>query len=92
MPGTRGDGGGLAPLGGTGATADQGSDAVAERLVHDLRTDEVDVTVDPAGRDDLAVAGDDLGGRPDHEIWMDAVHRVRVPRLAQRDDPAVPNP
>ena len=37
-----------------------------------LRADEVDVGVDAAGRADLALAGDDLGARPDHQPRVDA--------------------
>ena len=45
--------------------------------------------VDGAGRQDLAVAGDDLGARTDHQVGVDAVHRVGVAGLAERDDAPV---
>ena len=45
-----------------------------------------------AGGEDLAVAGEDLGRRPDHESRVDAVHRVGIARLADADDAAVANP
>ena len=91
VPRTGGDGGGLAALGGAGAAADHRGDAAAERLVHDLRADEVHVAVDTAGGEDLAVAGDDLGGRTDHQIGVDPRHRVGIAGLAERDDASVPN-
>ncbi len=87
-----GDGGGLAALGRARPTADECGDPVRQGLVHDLRADEVDVTVDGAGGDDLAVARDDLGARPDDEVGVDAVHRVGVAGLAQRDDATVADP
>ena len=37
----------------------------------------------------LPVAGDDLGGRADDQVGVDAVHGVGVAGLAERDDPAV---
>ena len=46
-----------------GAAADQRGEPGADRLGHDLRTDEVDVAVEAARGDDLALAGDHLGGR-----------------------------
>ena len=61
----------------------------AERLVQDLRADQVHVAVDRAGGEDLAVAGDDLGARADDQVGVDAVHGVGVAGLAERDDPAV---
>ena len=60
-----------------------------QRLVDDLRADQVDVAVDRAGGEDPAVAGDDLGGRADHQVGVDAVHGVGVAGLAERDDAAV---
>src|SRR5690606_11589860 len=39
--------------------------------------------------EDLAVPGDDLGGRADDQRLVDAVHGVGVARLADADDPAV---
>ena len=60
-----------------------------ERLVDDLRADQVHVAVDRAGGEDAAVAGDDLGVRADDQVGVDAVHGVGVAGLAERDDPAV---
>ena len=53
-----------------------------------LRADEVDVGVDAAGRDDLALARDDLGARPDHQPRIDAVLGQRIAGLADGHDPA----
>ncbi len=92
VPGTRRHGGGLAALGRAGAAGDDRGDAAAERLLHDLRADQVDVTVDGARGDDAAVARDDLGGRSDHQVGMHAGHDVGVAGLADRDDAAVANP
>ncbi len=84
-----GDGGRLAALGGTGAAADQGGDPGGERLVDDLRADQVDMAVDAAGGEDPALAGEDLGARADPERGVHAVGDIRVAGLAERDDPAV---
>ena len=62
---------------------------VRQRLLQELRADEVHVAVDAAGGEDLAVAGEDLGRRADHERGVDAVHRVGVAGLADADDAAV---
>ena len=61
----------------------------AERLVEELRADEVHVAVDGAGGEDRAVAGEDLGRRADDERRVDAVHRVGVAGLADADDAPV---
>ena len=79
----------LRALGRAGAAADQRRDPRGERLVDDLRADEVDVAVDPAGGQDPALAGEDLGARPDPERGVDAVGDVGVAGLAERDDPPV---
>ena len=41
--------------------------------------------------DDQVFARDHLGGRAHHQFRIDAVHRVRIARLADLDDPAVAN-
>ena len=61
VPAARGHRRGPGALGRAGAAADERGDPGAERLVEDLGADEVDVAVDGAGGEDLAVAGDDLG-------------------------------
>jgi hypothetical protein len=52
----------------------------------------VHVRVDGPGGEDPPVAGQHLGGRADDQIGVYARHGVRVPGLAQRHDPAVPDP
>ena len=85
------DGGGLAALGGAGAAGDDRGDAAAERLLHDLRTDQVHVAVDGAGGDDAAVARDDLGGGPDHQVGCTPDMMSGLPALPIADDAAVAN-
>ena len=53
-----------------------------ERLLDLLRADEVDVRVDAAGGDDLALAGDDLGAGADDDV--DARLHVGIAGLADR--------
>ena len=74
---------------GAGAAAEHRRDAVGQRLPGLLRRDHVDVRVDAAGRGDHVLAGDDLGAGADDEARRDAVHDVRVARLADGDDAAV---
>jgi len=72
---------GLRPVRRTRPAADDRRDAAGQRLVDQLRADQVDVRVDRAGRQDLPVAGDDLRRRADDEIGVDAVHGVGVAGL-----------
>ena len=58
-----------------------------ERLVDLLRGDEVDVHVEAAGGQDLALAGDRLGARTDDDV--DARLDVRIAGLADAGDLAV---
>src|SRR5207302_3663991 len=55
-------------VGRAGAAAHHGGDAAVERLVDLLRADEMDVAVDAARGDDLALAGDRLGARADDDV------------------------
>src|SRR5690606_6940787 len=80
-------GGGIGAGGRARAPADQGGDAAGQRLVHQLRADEVHVRVDAASRDDLAFAGDDLGARADGDVH--AGLDVRIAGLADALDAAV---
>src|SRR4029450_6785348 len=68
----------LVPSAGPGPPPAARLPAAGQRLLDDLRTDEVDVAVDRAGREDPAVAGDDLGRRADDQVGVDGVHGVRV--------------
>ena len=68
-----------------------GGDAGGQRLVQLRRREEVDVHVDAAGGEDLALAGDDVGRRADDQVRVHAVGDVGVAGAAERDDPAVPD-
>ena len=70
----------LVPVGRAGAAAEHRGDAGDQRLLDLLRADEVDVRVDAAGGEDLALAGDGLGARADDDV--DARLDVRVAGLA----------
>src|SRR5207245_456813 len=71
------------------AAAQQRRQPGADRVGDELRTDEVDVRVEPAGGDDLALARDDLGAGADDHARGDAGHDVGVARLADADDAAL---
>ena len=60
-----------------------------ERLLDLLRADEVDVRVDAAGGDDVALAGDHLGARADDDV--DAGLDVGIAGLADGGDAPVPD-
>src|SRR5207245_772962 len=92
VPGARGARRRVGPRRGAGAAADQGREPGADRLVDELGADEVDVRVEPAGGDDLPLTRDHLRRRADHHALGDAVHQVGIARLADRDDPPVPDP
>lgn len=49
----------------------------------------MDVRVDAAGRDDLTLAGHDIGAAADHHARGDAVHDVRAAGLADADNEPV---
>src|SRR5260370_19041724 len=53
---------------GAGAAPEHCRDAAVERLLDQLRADEVDVRVDAAGGDDAALSSDRFGPGPDHDI------------------------
>ncbi len=68
VPRARRAGGGKGAGGRSGAAAQHGGDARSQRLFHELRADEVDVRVDAAGRDDVALATDDFGAGADDDV------------------------
>ncbi len=68
----------------TAATAQHGGDAAIERVLGLLRGDEMNMAVDAAGGDDLALAADDLGAGADDDV--DAGLDVRVAGLADAGD------
>src|SRR5712671_1636232 len=87
MPGTRcacGSGGaGSRP----GAAAEHRRYAAVERLLDQLRANQMDVRIDAAGGDDATFAGDHLGPRADHNV--DTGLDVGVAGLADAVDPPV---
>ena len=70
-----------------GCAAQKRGDAAVERLVDLLRADVVDVAVEAAGRDDLALARDRLGRRADHDV--DVRLGVGIAGFADAGDAAV---
>ena len=87
MPGPRRAGGGVGAGRRAGAAAEHRGDAGHQRLLDLLRADEVDVAVEAAGGEDLALAGDHLGARPDDDV--DAGLHVRIAGLAELMDAPV---
>ena len=75
------------PCDGPGAAAEQRGDAGHQRIVDLLRADEMDVAVEAAGGEDLALAGDHVGAGADDDghVRLD----VRIAGLADRMDLAV---
>jgi hypothetical protein len=71
-----------------GAAADHRRDAGCDGVVDLLRADEMDVSVDAAGGDDAAFAGDDLGGGDPMVMVMPSLEQ-RVARVADANDAAV---
>ena len=70
-----------------GAAPEHCRDAAVERLLDQLRADEVDVRVDAAGGDDAALSGDRFGPWPDHDV--DAGLDIGVAGFADPADAAV---
>src|SRR5690606_7677436 len=87
VPGAGGASGGVRAGGGTGAAAEHRREAGQERVVDLLRADEVNVRVEAAGSEDLALARDRLGARADDNV--DVRLDVRVAGLADGGDLAV---
>ena len=87
VPGPRRAGGGQRAVRRAGAAAEHRGDARMQRVLDLLRADEVDVAVDAARGQDLALARDDLGPRPDDDV--DAGLGVGVAGLADLVDAPV---
>src|ERR1700680_4961436 len=87
MPGPRRAGRRGSSCGGPSAPAEHCRDAAIERLLDQLRADEMDVGVNAAGGDYAVFAGNRLGTRTDHNV--DAGLDVRVARFADPSDTAV---
>ena len=75
------------PVAGPGAAAQHRGDAGHQRLLDLLRADEMDVGVEAAGGEDLALARDHFGAGPDDD--GDAGLDVRIAGLADRRDQPV---
>ena len=84
VPGSRGAGGGVGTGGGPGTTPEHGGHARHQGLFHLLGADEMDMAIDTPGGQDLALAGNDLGARPDQD--GDPGLHVRVAGLADGGD------
>ena len=87
MPGARGAGGRESAGRGAGAAAEHRGDAAHQGFVDLLRADEMDVRVEAAGGENLALARDHLGARADDD--RHAGLDVRIAGLADRRDHAV---
>ena len=87
VEGAGGAGGGVGAGGRAGAAAQQGGDATGQGRFDLLGADEMDVGVDGAGGDDVALAGNRLGARAHDDV--DPIGDVGVARLADRTDTAV---
>ncbi len=97
IPAARRTGRGVGARGRTGAATQHGGDPAGDGLVDLLRTNKMDVGIDPACRDDAPLAGDDLGGRPDDHGMpfpgsgvgnggSDTTLNPRIARVADPDD------
>src|SRR6266851_10349716 len=87
MPRAWGAGGRRGTGSGPGAAAEHRRDTAVERLVHQLRANEMDVRIDPAGGNDAVFSSDSLGPGPDHDV--DPGLDVGVAGLANAADAAV---
>ena len=90
VPGPGRAGGREGAVRGTGAAAEHRRDAAHQRVVDLLRADEMDMRVEAAGGEDLALARDHLGAGTDDN--GDARLNVRIAGLADRMDLAVLQP
>ena len=73
-----------------GPAAEHGGDSARQRLLDELRADEVDVRIDAAGGQDQPLAGDGLRARPDDDVH--AGLDVRVAGLADSGDAPAAQP
>ena len=89
IPGTRCAGSGVRACARSGAAAEHGGNAGGDGLTDLLRSDEVDMRVDPAGREDQAFTGDDVGTGADDQPGIDSIHNVRIAGFADGADQPV---
>ena len=74
----------VGPVRRSGAAANEGGDTARDGMLDLLGTNEMDVSIDPAGGDDASLACDDLGGGADGH--GDAILNERVARMTDADD------
>ena len=87
MPRAGGAGGGKRAGGGACAAADHGGDAATQSFFNLLWANEMDVGIQTAGCDDVALAADDFSARADDDV--DAGLRVGVAGFADRHNAAI---
>src|SRR5271154_4528310 len=87
MPRTRRAGSGRRAGRGTCAATNQGRYTCGDRLIHLLRTDEMNMAIDPARRQNLPFARDNLGSWADDDV--DARLNIRIARFADLLDAPV---
>ena len=66
----------------------QPSSSRSKRFIDDLWTYEVDMAVHYAGSQDSSFTGNDFRRRADHQVRMNPVGDVGIPRLPEGNDPA----
>src|SRR5574341_1282130 len=59
--------------------------------MNNLRTDEMDVSIDSTGSNDLAFRREHFGTGADLHPSCDTFHQIRIARLADADNAAVPD-
>src|SRR5262249_31156931 len=89
VPRSRCAGRGRGPRRRARSAAQHGGDTGVQRLLDLLRTDVVEVRLDPAGGDDLAFTGDHFGARSDDDV--DIRLHIGVAGLADGVDASVPD-
>src|ERR1700688_465187 len=90
MPGSRRAGRSTGAARGPGAAADHGRDPAHERVLDLLRTDEVNMRIDGAGRHDQAFTCDHLAAGAQHDVHPRLY--IRIAGLADGCDPPVLDP
>lgn len=71
--------------------SEQRREASGNSLVHDLGTDEMDMTVDSAGCDDPPFGGEGFSARTDLHSRRHPIHKVRIAGFADPDNATVTN-
>ena len=73
------------------AAADQRRQPIRQGLCDDLRTDEMDMRIDSAGRHDLAFCRKHFRAGADLHAFRHAIHQVGIAGLADTDNAAIPD-